>query len=74
MSAKRAVLATLFMMTRHRGKLHVHASVHQVANAAPPELQADVAAALKNLEPRGLLGRNLASIAPPRPAVASAHK
>ena len=74
MSAKRAVLATLFLMTRHRGKLHVHPSVNQVADSAPSEMRDDVVAAFKQFEPSGVLGRNLDSIAPPRPAFASSRR
>ncbi len=69
-SAKRAVVATLLLMTPHRGKLHIHPKVEDVASAVPPEFAFEVTAVLKTLEPKGLLTRDLASISPPRPSFA----
>jgi hypothetical protein len=67
-SAKRAVVATLLLMMRQRHKLYVHATVAEAASAVHPELRGDVEAALRWFEPRGLLNRNLASIAAPPPS------
>ncbi len=69
-SAKRAVVATLLLMTPHRGKLHIHSKVEDVASAVPPEFAFEVKAVLQTLEPKGLLTRDLASISPPRPSFA----
>ncbi len=63
-ATKRAVLAGLFLFTRHRGKLHVHAAVREVVDSAPSGTRVEVIAALKAFEPKGILRRNLDSIAP----------
>ena len=65
-SAKRAILATMFLLTRHRGKLHVHSSVKQVVTSVPLEMRADVKVALKEFDAVGLLRRNLESLRPQR--------
>jgi hypothetical protein len=64
-AAKRAVLASLFLMSTHRGKFHVHSRIQDVHQAVPLDLRDEVSSALRHFEPLGLLKHNLRSIRPP---------
>ncbi len=69
-AAKRAVLASLFFMSKHRGKFNVHSCIQDVVDHVPYSQKAEVEWALRKFEPRGLLGHNLGSISPPATASA----
>jgi hypothetical protein len=65
-AAKRAVMSTLFLMSRQRPKYcSIHARVDEIVPAAPPELRDDIRAALETFRARGLLDHRLASLPPP---------
>jgi hypothetical protein len=65
-AAKRAVLTTLFIMSGHHGKFHVHSGLDQVLEAVPLPFRGEVMAALRKFESRGLFAHTLLSIPPPR--------
>ena len=61
-AAKRAVLTTIFNLSRDRRRYHVHPACSDVLHAIPRSYAAEVATALELFESRGLLSKDLSQL------------
>lgn len=67
-AAKRAALATMFLMSGRRNRYHVHANVSEVVDSVALPYVSEVTTALRQFQPLGLLHRNQPSLYPAAPA------